>query len=290
MKFNAWFFSMLSIGALVHSGARASEWDQAVDPYPQPGFRNSYRPLQTEPAPAVSPADPQIREILRRVGLSSDRIERLQKDQFDYGRVQESVEDALVNEGQGRENARRRAADIAQQVHRLRSSAESSQRFVARPTDPGVSNNGWRNQELREKLEQAGLPDSVISALERDQFPPSRVEQKVRDSLLDRGYPADSAELRARNLSNQIRTIQQDAGRAPSYQQQSGSGQSFDRDGNGERLRQAGLSPRQIERLERRGYPADQVRILVEDRLEEEGFPAAEAERQAQQLAAQFQR
>ncbi len=54
-----------------------------------------------------------------------------------------------------------------------------------------------------------------------------------------------------------------------------------------ESLREVGLSSRQIERLERRNFPYDQVRILVQDKLEDLGYSPSRAERIGREVALQ---
>ena len=72
----------------------------------------------------------------------------------------------------------------------LRSYPAESQPPQTRPpvaVSREADTENWRDIETREKLEQVGLSDSAIRALQREQFAPNEVERRIRQSLLDRG-------------------------------------------------------------------------------------------------------
>lgn len=229
---------------------------------------------------AQSP-DLEAARALRLAGLSRETIAALQRQGFPYRRVRQAVEEAAIEQGFGRQNARRRAREIAQRVERMRAGALADERPFEGSSD------AWRVQRVREMLLQAGLPKSAVMALARNGFPPREVREQIHEALLIAGYDEASAERRAATLASRIRRIRQENRAAPLRQEDQQTAVSTALNAIRESLREVGLSSRQIERLERRNFPYDQARILVQDKLEDLGYSPSRAERIGREVALQ---
>jgi hypothetical protein len=288
-------FLLITLGSLTWPSAAASEINtrERLNSPPQAVVSRDLYP--GENARQVRAVHIEIRRILSRAGLARQTIDGLQRNGFPYGAVRRAVRRAAMDQGQGQANALRRANEVAQRVTRLGQSAPGSADLLSPRGDPLAEGRGgsWRDQQIREKLEQAGLSGTVIRALQRDGFPPEAIEEQIREWLLDTGYEEHSAEMVSRNLTNQIRAIRQ-GGRHPRESTRLAKDEEQERSPSAgairELLERVGMSSRQIRRLEQRDFPHDQVRIMVEEALEGRGYAPSRAHRRATEIAAQVQR
>jgi hypothetical protein len=108
----------------------------------------------------------------------------------------------LTEHGYSRQLARQRAQSITEQIMDMK---ENVGGFVGVERGLGGQHS---EQQIRQRLIQAGVEERDIDRLERQNFPPGQVEDMVEDALTELGYREDRARERAWQVAQEIRQMQ----------------------------------------------------------------------------------
>jgi hypothetical protein len=159
-------------------------------------------------------ATQQIRRTLQQAGVGQRDIRWLEQRDFPSWQVELEVREALAQRGYSQQLARQRAQSLAAQIEEIKEEGVGGFTGVQR---------GWgqrAEQQIRQRLEQAGLEEQEIDRLERQNFPRRQIESLVEDALLDRGLSESLAQERAWQIGQEVQRLHMQHQQFQRYQQQ----------------------------------------------------------------------
>jgi SOS response regulatory protein OraA/RecX len=283
-------FAVMAIPCLLGGHPAMAQVEEPWRPYQPPQQRDRIQQQQHREG-----MDPIIHRQLWEAGLTRGEIQYLQQRNFQQQEVVRVVRQALQDQGWRPEQALQQAEQVARQIQRHAPADLHSPRQAERADrmapdrerlPPGFDRDAG---DIRTQLRLAGLTDRQIQRLRQEGFRYRDVEREVTHALQRRDFEPGEIQRIARQVAEEVHATASlhrpelraaprpelgrvDAPRHTEHQVKM-------------RLHQAGLSEREIQRLERKGFEYEEVQQEVMDSLREKGWTRQQAAQEAAQIA-----
>jgi hypothetical protein len=218
----------------------------------------------------------EISGVLRQAGVESEKIRKLEEQNFEQEAVRKAVEEA--HEGRG--DASNEAREVARRVEELKwnaAQASASNQGTAREASASVGGSTARTtgqtdsrtsgqnssqtgaqagqMDAETVLRQAGVGSSRIRELDEQGWPEQEIERSVERAQIELGRSTEEARQEARSVAQRVRMMRSGVDpRTSSFTDESTiRGQ----------LERADVDSQKIQELEAQGFPTAETRRAV---------------------------